>query len=123
MNALERVIASVVAFLNAINTHTFCGVGLVTGGIAIPILAAAPLARAYIGAHPNKFGGVVGVHVMFAYINIATSWATAALPPALLAAAFGRPPNVPAGPVRPPDGSTPPSTPPAAVVTPLKPAA
>lgn len=120
MNALERIAARIRDFLNRINTHRVCGVGLLTGGIAIPILAAAPLARAYIGAHPNKFGGVVGAQIAFAYINIATSWATAVLPPALLAAAFGRPPNVPSGPVRPPDAPPPP---PAVVAPSLKPAA
>jgi hypothetical protein len=100
---------NIIAALNAINTHHVFGIGVLTGALAIAVDAAAPAARLYLGAHATHFGGAISAQILLSYINVAQSWATATLPPALFAAAFGRPPNVPAGPVitRPPLPPTP----------------
>lgn len=118
MQAIERVRTA----LTALNTHRIFGVGMVTGGVSIAILVTAPIARVYIGAHPSRFGGIIGAQTLLAYINVATEWATAVAGPALIAAGFGRPINIPGSPAAaptPPSAIPPPAS--AARVDPTRP--
>lgn len=98
MNVFQRFAPA----LNRLNTHHVFGIGLGTALGSVAVLAAnAPVQHALgsVGAH-----GVVGplaADVAGAWWNTAVVSAQAALPPAIIAAAFGRPPNVPAGPVKP----------------------
>ncbi len=110
MNTLTR-------WLTSLNTHHIFGIGVGTAMTSIATIIAAPYANAYVTAHAHSFGGDVGAAVLTGYINFAVTAAQAALPPAVLAAGFGKPPNIANQPTpEPPDSGTP-------VPVPLKPAA
>ncbi|MDB5069643.1 MAG: hypothetical protein JWM87_754 [Candidatus Eremiobacteraeota bacterium] len=94
---------NIAAALNRLNSHRVFGIGLGTALSSVAILAADHSVSQQI-AHVAASHGAVGpiaADVAGAWWSTAVASAQAALPPAIIAAAFGRPPNVPAGPVKP----------------------
>jgi hypothetical protein len=87
------------AEIDKLNTHKIFGVGVGTALGSFATIVAAPHVTAIIGAHPSLAGGPAGVAVVTNLIGNAVAAAWAALPPAVLAAGFSRPPNVPSGPI------------------------
>ena len=95
MNFLTRA-------LNSLNTHHVFGIGLGTALGSVAVVAVDPSvshAIASTGAHGTV--GPLAAGIAAAWWQTAVASAHAALPPAIIAAAFGRPPNVPSGPVQP----------------------
>lgn len=86
-----------VAFLNSINTHHVFGVGVGTAVASITLLAAQPALDAWASDLGHWYGPVI-----HAWIDVAAACAKASLPASILVAGFGRPPQIPPGPVQPP---------------------
>ncbi len=82
------------AFLNRLNTHTVFGVGLGTAMVSLATIVFGPIIEQATFTHAPLLAAAVTP-----MINVAIVAAQGALPPAIIAAAYGRPHNVPAGPV------------------------
>ena len=80
------------AFLDSINTHKIFGIGVGTAIASTALIVAKPFLDSYAMAH---LGAAAPIATW--YVDGAANAAMAALPPAILAAGFGRPPNVPKG--------------------------
>lgn len=76
--------------LTKLNTHTVFGVGLGTALTSVATIVLGPMVDTWLGTHQPRLS-----HVTSPFINIAIATAQAALPPAILAAAFGKPRNIP----------------------------
>jgi len=102
MTFLQRAAGATKRFADSLNNHRVFGVGLGTALGSLAIIAAngtVSSAIAHVGAHGSI--GPLAADVAGAYWNTTVASAQAALPAAIVAAAFSRPPNVPAGPVSP----------------------
>lgn len=86
------------AFLNRLNTHKIFGVGVGTALGSIAVLAGQHYVDTSVIPH---LGAAAAPWASLMYDGLLVPSAQAALPPAILAAGFGRPPNVPPGPVEP----------------------
>jgi hypothetical protein len=84
----------ITAFLNAANTHTVFGVGLGTAFGSLALITFGPMLVTSLTVHAPT-----AASILTPFLNVAIAAAQAALPPAILAAAYGRPKNVPVGPV------------------------
>lgn len=82
------------AMLDRLNTHTVFGVGLGTAMASLGTIVFGPMVDQWLGTHQPMLS-----HAVSPFIAVAITMAQGALPPAILAAAYGRPHNVPAGPV------------------------
>ncbi len=103
MTVVARLGAVAKRLADSANTHHVFGVGLGTAFGSLAIIAAngtISSAIAHVGAHGTI--GPLAADVAAAWWSTTVASAQAALPAAIVAAAFGRPPNVPAGPVTPP---------------------
>lgn len=78
------------ALLARLNTHHVFGIGLGTALTSFATIAFGPTLDAYLGAHAPGIA-----HAVSPYLNAAIDGAKDALPPAIIAAAFSRPPNIP----------------------------
>jgi len=102
MTIFARFGASAKRFADGLNTHHVFGVGLGTALGSLAIIAAngtVSSAIAHVGAHGSI--GPLAADVAGAYWNTTVAAAQTALPAAIVAAAFSRPPNVPSGPITP----------------------
>jgi hypothetical protein len=84
------------AFFNSLNTHKVFGVGVGTALASTAAIVARPFVDSFAAQH---LGAAAPIATW--YMDGVANAAMAALPPAILAAGFGRPPNVPPGPVAP----------------------